>query len=125
MAIGLERLLDLWSQCVQMVVEPECQVYVVHQGETAHKEALRVSERLRDAGITVVLHAGQASFKSQFKRADASGAAIAVILASDEIAQGVASVKLLRAKAGEVDGVVSSQQSVELDQLVNFVQNNI
>jgi histidyl-tRNA synthetase len=125
MAIGLERLLDLWSQCVQMVVEPECQVYVVHQGETAHKEALRVSERLRDAGITVVLHAGQASFKSQFKRADASGAAIAVILASDEIAQGVASVKLLRAKTGEVDGVVSSQQSVELDQLVHFVQNNI
>lgn len=125
MAIGLERLLDLWSQCVQIVVEPECQVYVVHQGETAHKEALFVSERLRDAGITVVLHAGQASFKSQFKRADASGAAIAVILASDEIAQGVASVKLLRAKAGELEGVASSQQVVELDQLVHFVQNNL
>jgi histidyl-tRNA synthetase len=125
MAIGLERLLDLWSQCVQIVVEPECQVYVVHQGETAHREALSVSERLRDAGITVVLHAGQASFKSQFKRADASGAAIAVILASDEIAQGVASVKLLRAKAGELEGVALSQQIVELDQLVHFVQNNI
>lgn len=125
MAIGLERLLDLWSQCVKIVVEPECQVYVVHQGETAHKEALSVSERLRDAGISVVLHAGQASFKSQFKRADASGAAIAVILASDEIAQGVASVKLLRAKAGELEGVASSQQIVELDQLVHFVQNNI
>ena len=125
MAIGLERLLDLWSQCVQIVVEPECQVYVVHQGEAAHKEALFVSERLRDAGITVVLHAGQASFKSQFKRADASGAAIAVILASDEIAQGVASVKLLRAKAGELEGVASSQQVVELDQLVHFVQNNL
>jgi histidyl-tRNA synthetase len=125
MAIGLERLLDLWSQCVQTVVEPECQVYVVHQGETAHKEALCVSERLRDAGISVVLHAGQASFKSQFKRADASGAAIAVILASDEIAQGVASVKLLRAKAGELEGVASSQQIVELDKLVHFVQNNL
>ncbi len=71
------------------------------------------------------LHAGQASFKSQFKRADASGAAIAVILASDEIAQGVASVKLLRAKAGELEGVALSQQIVELDQLVHFVQNNI
>jgi histidyl-tRNA synthetase len=125
MAIGLERLLDLWSQCVQIVVEPECQVYVVHQGETAHKEALCVSERLRDAGISVVLHAGQASFKSQFKRADASGAAIAVILASDEIAQGVASVKLLRAKAGGLEGVASSQQIVELNQLVHFVQNNL
>jgi histidyl-tRNA synthetase len=124
MAFGLERLVDLWSQCVTLKVEPECQVYVVHQGDSAQKEALRVSESLRDVGIAVIMHAGQASFKSQFKRADASGAVIAVILASDELAQGVASVKLLRANA-ELTESAKGQQTIALDQLVNFIQNNI
>jgi histidyl-tRNA synthetase len=125
MAFGLERLVDLWSQSVVPSVEPECQVYVVHQGDTAQKEAFLVSEQLRDAGIKVIMHAGQASFKSQFKRADASGAAIAVILASDELAQGAASVKRLRAKAEIVEGANQGQQTVALDQLVDFIQNNI
>ncbi len=125
MAFGIERLIDLWSQCVTLTAEPECQVYIVHQGELAQKEAVRVSERLRDAGITVIMHAGQTSFKSQFKRADSSGAEIAVILASDELAQGVASVKVLRAKSELVDGAKVGQQTVALEQLVDFIQSNI
>ncbi|WP_183003401.1 histidine--tRNA ligase [Achromobacter sp. UMC71] len=98
-AIGMERLLDLWEQSVQVDALAECDVYVVHQGEEAQRLAARVGEDLRDAGLSVVVHAGSASFKSQFKRADASGARVAVILGADEVASQTASVKFLRADA--------------------------
>ncbi len=98
-AIGMERLLDLWEQTVQTDTPAECEVYVVHQGEEAQRLAARVGEDLRDAGLSVVVHAGSASFKSQFKRADASGARVAVILGADEVASQTASVKFLRADA--------------------------
>ena len=96
-AIGMDRLLDLWGQYQPEVAVPECQVYIVHQGDEAQRRAALLGESLRDAGLSVIVHAGAASFKSQFKRADASAAAIAVILAGDELAAGVASVKMLRA----------------------------
>ena len=98
-AIGMERLLDLWEQSVQIESPAECEVYVVHQGEAAQRLAARVGEDLRDAGLSVVVHAGAASFKSQFKRADASGARVAVILGADEVASQTASIKFLRADA--------------------------
>ena len=98
-AIGMERLQDLWEQSVEAQVEPECEVYVVHQGEQAQRLAAQVGEDLRDAGLSVIVHAGAASFKSQFKRADGSGARVAVILGADEVAARTASVKFLRADA--------------------------
>ena len=60
-------------------------------------QAFVLAERLRDAGLDVVLHrtAGGGSFKSQMKRADASGAAFAVIIGEDEAAAGGSSVKPL------------------------------
>ncbi|NRF50425.1 histidine--tRNA ligase, partial [Pseudomonas stutzeri] len=94
-AIGMERLLDLWEQSVPPTPTPECEVYVVHQGEAAQRLAARVGEQLRDAGLSVIVHAGSSGFKSQFKRADASGAGVAVILGSDEVAAGTASGKVL------------------------------
>ena len=93
-AIGMERLLDLWGQYQPEVAVPECEVYVVHQGDEAQRRAALLAESLRDAGMSVIVHAGAASFKSQFKRADASAASIAVILGGDELAAGVASVKM-------------------------------
>jgi histidyl-tRNA synthetase len=111
-AIGMERLLDLWEQSVPES-EPvaECEVYIVHQGEQARRLAAKVGEQLRDAGLSVIVHAGAASFKSQFKRADASGARVAVILGADEVAAGTAGIKLLR---GGADG---EQRQVPLEQL--------
>ena len=119
-AIGMERLLDLWSQGEEAEAEPECDVYVVHQGEAAARQAQRVGEQLRDAGLDVIVHAGSASFKSQMKRADGSGAEIAVILGDDELAAGDASVKTLRSQA---DGSPGGQRRVPLDALAdNLVQ---
>ena len=118
-AIGMERLLDLWEQSVQVEAPAECDVYVVHQGEDAQRLAARVGEDLRDAGLSVVVHAGAASFKSQFKRADASGARVAVILGADEVASQTASIKFLRADA-QGDG---AQQQVPLAGLADVLKN--
>lgn len=95
-AIGLERLLDLWLQSSEVAAPSECQVYFVHQGEEAQRCAMRLAEQLRDAGLRVIVHAGSTGFRSQFRRADASGADAAVILGPDEMNRDVASVKWLR-----------------------------
>ena len=121
-AIGMERLLDLLGQYQPEVAVPECEVYVVHQGDEAQRRAALLAESLRDAGMSVIVHAGAASFKSQFKRADASEASIAVILGGDELAAGVASVKMLRAVAQAPD---AAQFSVPLDDLVAFLKDKV
>jgi len=118
-AIGMERLLDLWEQSVEVAAPAECDVYVVHQGEDAQRLAARVGEDLRDAGLSVIVHAGSAGFKSQFKRADASGAHVAVILGADEVASQTASVKFLRAE-GQGD---TAQQQVPLAKLADALNN--
>ncbi len=121
-AIGMERLLDLWGQYQPEVAAPECEVYIVHQGDEAQRRAALLAESLRDVGVAVIVHAGAASFKSQFKRADASAAAIAVILGGDELAAGVASVKMLRAVDQTPD---TAQLSVPLDELVAFLKDKV
>jgi len=83
--------------------------YVVHAGEAASALARLVAETLRDRGHAVVLNAGGGSFKSQMKRADASGARYALVVGDDEVARGVVGVKPLR-EAGE-------QESVAVDAL--------
>src|SRR5699024_7515836 len=71
-AIGMERLLDLISQETTEQTQPECTVYMVHQGDDAQRQAMLLAEQLRDQGINTLVHAGAKGFKAQFKRADAS-----------------------------------------------------
>ena len=92
-----------------------------------HKRRYRLPEIeavMRDAGLDVVLHCassgGAGSFKSQMKRADASGAAYAVILGEDEIATGMATVKVLR----DADPS-SNQHSVALDSVADYLIDHI
>lgn len=121
-AIGMERLLDLWGQYQPETPQSECEVYFVHQGESAQRRAAVLAEALRDVGISTIVHAGAGSFKAQFKRADTSGAAIAVILGADELAAGVASVKMLRAQGTNAP---TEQQQVSLDNLVAFLKEKV
>ena len=121
-AIGMERLLDLWEQAGTVAERPECQVYLVHQGEDAQRRAALIAESLRDAGLSVVVHAGSAGFKSQFKRADASGAQVAVILGGDELASSTASVKWLRSGP---DGAPGSQEQVAFDRLADVLKSQV
>jgi len=94
-AIGVERMiLLLQAQGTLHAAAPDA--YVVHAGERAGVLARRVAETLRDHGASVVLHAGGGSFKSQMKKADASGARLAVIVGDDEAASGSVAIKTLR-----------------------------
>lgn len=100
-AIGLERLLELYLEVNQPDDVADLDVYVVHQGEGTARRAFTLAEELRDAGFAVLLHAGGGGFKSQMKRADVSGAAVAVILGENELNAGTAAVKLLRGESSQ------------------------
>ncbi|XQM33585.1 histidine--tRNA ligase [Cupriavidus sp. H19C3] len=121
-AMGIERIIELMREEGLTPEAEGCDVYVVHQGTAAAEQAMIAAERLRDAGLNVVLHATpdgkSGSFKSQMKRADGSGASFAVIIGDDEIAAGVVQVKELRAGAAGEGG---QQQSVPAEGLVEFV----
>jgi len=86
--------------------------YLVHSGVEATRLAWRVAEELRAARLNVVLHCGGGSFKSQMKRADASGARFAVIIGDNEAADQVVAVKTLREQAEQV--TVSISRAIEL-----------
>ena len=109
-AMGIERLLALLADSGERA-SPD--VYLVNQGERAERFAFRVAEALREAGFSVVQHCGSGSFKSQMKKADASGAAVAVIVGDEEARAGEASVKALREE--------HEQSRVTLERLPNAV----
>jgi len=111
-AMGVERLLALLGRGAATVARPVADVYLVHQGEAADRFAEQVAERLRDGGVSVVLHCGGGSFKSQMKKADASGARFAVIVGDDEARAGQVTVKPLREAAQQV--VVSLAEALDL-----------
>lgn len=121
-AIGMERLLDLWQQAGEQPERPECEVYVVYQGEAAQRRGALLAETLRDAGYRVIVHAGSAGFKSQFKRADASGATVALIIGPDELAAGQASVKWLRMPEGDER---PQQETVAFDAIADTLKTRM
>jgi len=94
-AMGVERLLEL-MQHAQRAVPRVADVYLVNQGDAAGRFAFGVAESLRDQHLSVVLDCSGASFKSQMKKADGSGARYAVIIGEDEAAAGELTLKPLR-----------------------------
>ena len=97
--IGLERVFLLMQE-YGVTASNAPDIYLVNVGELAEKQAFKVAEVMRAAGLSVILHAGGGSFKSQMKKADRSGARYAAILGDDEAATGEISLKPLL-KAGE------------------------
>ena len=117
-AMGMERVLELMMVSGSLPeAVPGCDIFVLHQGGETLTAAMIVAERLRSAGIDTILFCPpdgkSASFKSQMKKADASGAAYAVIIGPDELAKDEAQIKDLRG-TGE-------QQSVTLDKVLDVV----
>lgn len=103
-AIGVERLLELVKQTGALSGASRCDVYVVHQSSQARQAAryaFGLAEQMRNTGLEVILHCGGGSFKSQMKKADASGAQFAVIIGDEELAAGEATVKPLRGEAAQ------------------------
>ncbi|MDR2452567.1 MAG: histidine--tRNA ligase [Candidatus Accumulibacter sp.] len=120
-AMGIERLVALMREA-DLDSGPEApDVYLVHQGEAAGRLAPRVAEGLRDQGFDVLFHCGGGGFKSQMKKADASGAAFAVIIGDDEAAAGEVSLKTLRTDAGERPR--GEQKRVSIDRVADEIMN--
>ncbi|SDA82662.1 histidyl-tRNA synthetase [Pseudomonas sp. NFPP33] len=116
-AMGVERLVLLLETLDLLPAELNraADVYVCAFGEAAELAALTLTERLRDElpGLRLLLNSGGGSFKSQFKKADKSGARYALILGDDELAGRVVGCKPLRDD--------SEQQSVAWDALAEHL----
>jgi histidyl-tRNA synthetase len=97
-AMGVERVVELvrLAGATPQVKAPD--VFVMAQGDAAQRSAMALAETLRDAlpGSGILVHCGQAKFKTQFRRADESGARIALVIGDDELARGVVALKPLR-----------------------------
>jgi histidyl-tRNA synthetase len=99
-ALGIERLLLLLGETGNLPAPRMPDAYAVVPSQAVLAPALIAIEALRAAGVSVVMHAASAtgwgSMKSQFKRADASGARCALVFGDSEVAQGQVAVKPLR-----------------------------
>ncbi|NBA95684.1 histidine--tRNA ligase [Pseudomonas sp. R5(2019)] len=116
-AMGIERLI-LMLETLEQIPESiarQVDVYLCAFGEQAELAGLTLTERLRDAlpNLRLQVNAGAGSFKSQFKKADKSGALYALILGDDELAQQVVGFKPLRGQ-GE-------QQNIAWDALAEHL----
>ncbi|QDP00390.1 histidine--tRNA ligase [Thalassotalea sp. PS06] len=104
-ALGIERLVLLLSSLDKFNdLRPAADVYVVSMGDAAEMAALSLSEQWRDAvpGIRIQTHCGGGKFQKQLKRADKSGAEIAIILGESEVEQQTVTVKYLRQQKEQV-----------------------
>ena len=110
-AMGVERLLLMLEAAGRIPGQNAPDVFVIAMGDDARRAALAAAEGLRDAhpGLRMQQQLGGGSFKSQMKKADRSGATIALLWGDDEVAAGEVSVKPLRSDA--------AQQRMALDEL--------
>jgi histidyl-tRNA synthetase len=113
--IGVERVFLLMQE-YGVVANDAPDVYLVNVGELAYQAAFAMAERLRQAGLQVVLHAGGGSFKSQMKKADRSQARYAIILGDDEVNTQQVGLKPMRANAPD------QQQQLSLDAAIAYLQ---
>jgi histidyl-tRNA synthetase len=120
-ALGMERLLALMETLEQAPAVPGVDVYMIRVGEKAEREGLRLAEAFRNEipSLKLQLHCGGGNFKSQFKKADKSGAEFAVILGEDEVDQGKIGLKPLR---GEHDNG-SLQQTLSRSEAIAFLNS--
>jgi histidyl-tRNA synthetase len=115
-AMGIERLLAMMETSDNVPVSRSVDVYMIRVGETAEREGLGFAETIRNEvpGLKLQVNCGGGSFKSQFKKADKSGAEYAIILGEDEVSRGEVSVKSLRSEQG--------QQTLSREQTIAFLQ---
>ena len=106
-AIGVERLILLVQEAQGLESPKAPDAYFVHFGPNARAPAIKLAEQLRDRGLWVVLDPGQTSLKSQMKKADASGAEMALLIGDDESLTGEVTVKPLRGQGQQATMPVS------------------
>ena len=119
-AMGLERLLELIQPNEEIRTLGQPHAYLVAVGEGAQSRACTLAERLRSdiAGLRLWVNAGAGGFKAQLKRADKSGAWLALILAEEEMQNSMISVKTLREAAGSQQTLNYEATCERLNQLM-------
>jgi len=112
-AMGLERIVALLQAVYTPTDGPE--IYFIVQGEAASQAGLLLAEQLRNAlpGARILCHCGGGSFKAQFKRADKSGARLALLLGDREVENKTIAIKYLREE--------KDQQTIAQAELANFL----
>jgi histidyl-tRNA synthetase len=118
-AMGIERLVALLEESGAAFPSAAPHVYLVTVGERAEAHGLILADRLRDAlpGLRVLLNGGGGSFKNQFKRADKSGAQLALVLGDSELDAGEVGLKPLR--GGDQETVAETELAGRLATLLN------
>lgn len=119
-AMGVDRLVELISEQGLMQPSRQTDVYFIKDKHVAAKEALKITEAIRQdvPGLQMMVNMGQASFKSQFKKADKSAAIFAIILGEEELETGKYSVKALQDRN-------FGQQQLSYQELVSFLSSAI
>lgn len=114
-AMGLERLLALLEENQKLPPVNVPDVYIAMVGEQTMKAGMLLAERLHDElpALTVMSNCGGGGFKSQMKKADKSGASLALILGEDEVATNSVAIKYLREKR--------EQQTLSIDALITML----
>ncbi len=118
-AMGLERLIELISDEIIPKSRFLPEIYMILAGESAEKSGIMLSEKLRDSvpNLRLQMHCGGGSFKSQMKKADRSGAVMALIIGDNEILNNEVTIKYLRED--------NPQQTVKLDEICDFLNNKL
>ena len=103
-AMGIERLIELLIQAKVEVKETAPLVYLMMMGQEAMQAGFALAEQLRDAlpTLKIATHCGGGQFKAQFKKADKSGAQLALIIGEDEVKQQKIAVKYLREEKPQI-----------------------
>jgi histidyl-tRNA synthetase len=111
--IGLERVFLLMQE-YGVTAQSQPDAYLINVGELAESVAAKTAEALRDAGLSVIVHAGGGSFKSQMKKADRSSARFALILGDDEVQANKIAVKPML--------VAGEQVTVDLSHAIDLLK---
>lgn len=116
-AMGVDRLVELILDHNLWQFEPKTQVYLIKDKATSDAKVTQLAEQIRNElpELNMTVNMGQASFKSQFKKADKSGAQFAIILGEEEIENGVFSLKALQDRD-------FGQKQLTFNELVEFLR---
>ncbi len=117
-AMGIERLLALVETLDNVQLAKPVDVFMIRVGEMAEQEGMRFAETIRDQipHLKLQVNCGGGSFKSQFKKADKSGADYALILGDDEVSRAEVGIKPLRDN-GQAQQTLSQQQAIAFLQM--------
>ena len=115
-ALGMERLVEVFMESTQEDLTQKPDIYILSSDDKALANGLKIAEQIRDlTTCSVLMHCGGGSFKSQFKKADKSGAKIALILGEEELGKDIISIKYLRQDKDQIE----IQQRVLIETLKN------